>query len=65
MNEVTETRVLYTKLFHVAAEQGHTPQRIEEAIGWAAIQLDPEADDYGTWEATVLARLENLGKGER
>lgn len=40
--------------------------QITEALTWTAIQLDPDADDYEVWEATLLARLEDTDKtGER
>lgn len=52
-------------LFGAGTRAGYEPGAIYEALEWTSIQLDPEADDYETWEATLLARLENPTSGER
>lgn len=62
-----KARPLVERLRAAAEDQGFEDDKaLEEAIAFAAIQLDPEADDYETWEATVLARLADVFKtGER
>lgn len=61
-----ETQDLYLKLYDAAAMDGwDNGTQIEDALAWVAIQLDPEEDDYETWETTLLARLENPNEGER
>lgn len=60
-----ETFDLYKRLHEAGLNNGWKARDVEIAIEWAAIQLDPKADDYETWETTVLARLENPNKGER
>lgn len=52
-------------LFGAGRRAGYEPGQIYEALEWTALQLDPEADDYETWECTLLARLENPTKEER
>lgn len=62
-----ETAGLLDRLVEAAYDAGYGDHdEIDEAIRFAAIQLDPEDDDYETWEATVLARLADVNKtGER
>jgi hypothetical protein len=61
-----ETSELSQQLHDAAIINGYDDNKaIWEAISWAAVQLDPEADDYETWEATVFARLDNPDAGER
>ena len=52
-------------LYGMGEERGYTHDQIAEALAWTGIQLDPDADDMDTWEATFLARLENPNKEER
>lgn len=60
-----DTALLTGRLIGAARSAGYEDEQIDAALEWAAIQLDPEEDDYETWEATLLARLENPNSGER
>ena len=65
VDESADTQTLTLRLIRAAEDAGHyNPGAVSEAIAWAALQLDPEDDDFETWEATVLCRLET-GKEER
>jgi hypothetical protein len=62
-----KARPLVERLRSAAEDQGYEDDKaLEEAVAFAAGQLDPDEDDYETWEATVLARLDDTFKtGER
>lgn len=62
-----KARPLVNRLRSAAEDRGYEDDKaLEEAIAFAAIQLDPDEDGYETWEATVLARLDDVFKtGER
>lgn len=66
-NEVGgEMADMVIKLTQAGIEAGYEDAEIDAAVQWASCQLDFEEDDYETWEATVLARLEDPdGTGER
>lgn len=64
-DEGVQHGALSLALYRAGRNAGYSDERVHLAIQWTALQLDPEADDYETWEATVLARLENPDKGER
>lgn len=59
------TLPLTLRLLNSAARVCDDDRKIDEAIRFAAIQCDEE-DDFDTWEATMLARLDDRdGTGER
>jgi hypothetical protein len=63
-----ETKDLTDRLYDACMTSGRRdPDMINEAIEFAAFQLDPEADDYEVWECVVFCRYDEPmgGVGER
>jgi hypothetical protein len=66
-DNAARNRSLTVRLLEAAAAAGFDDDfAVCNALNWTAIQLDPEDDDYETWEATLLARLNDADQtGER
>lgn len=66
LDAIGQNDSLTLSLVGAARAAGYEDEQIAPALEWTAIQLDPEADDYETWECTLLARLADPdGTGER